>query len=584
MLHGLRQYIWLLLTWTVLCLCHTGCQRNSLVAMPTNRRATSGVFRDVTERAGITFRHSNGAMGKFLFIETTPSGCAFFDSDHDGWLDVLLLNGKPLISSSTPRLGEGQGRGSSITFYRNNRNGTFTDVTRGSGLDSDLNYAHGVAVGDYDNDGREDVVVTAYGGNRLFHNLGGGRFEDVTDKAGVADHHDGAHWATSVAFGDYDNDGFLDLYVCHYCEWSPAKDAQCLDRYGERIYCDPTIYRGDVGRLYRNNRNGTFTDVSVASGVAKFRARGLGVVWLDYDGDGWQDIYVANDMDANFLYHNEGDGTFREQALVAGVAYGASGKPLSGMGIAVGDYDNNGYEDLYVTNFSGQTNSLYRNDGGGMFTYTTENAGLAGPTWHHLGFGVAFLDYNRDGILDLVVGNGHVNTKIEQASVGVTYAQPKGLYRNRGDGTFESASADRGDMAHLRVTRGLAIGDYDNDGRIDVLACNQNDRAELFRNVSRDDHRWISLRLVGTRSNRSGYGTKVYVRARNQKHFAECRSGASYLSASDARVYVGLGKTARVDVALHWLSGQREMMKELETNRFYVCTEGQGCKVDERTK
>jgi len=569
---------------SVLCLSNSGCQRQPIAAAPTRTRASSGVFRDVTERAGITFRHSNGAVGKYLFVETTPGGCAFGDFDNDGWLDVLLLNGKPLKPSPTPRFGEGQGAGTSIKLYRNNRNGTFTDVARGSGLDVDLNYAQGVAVGDYDNDGWDDVYITAYGGNRLFRNRGGGRFEDVTAAAGVADNHDGAHWATSAAFGDYDNDGFLDLYVCHYCEWSPAKDAQCVDRYGERIYCDPTIYRGDVGRLYHNHRNGTFTDVTAASGMAKFRARGLGVVWLDYDEDGRQDLYIANDMDANFLYHNEGDGTFRDEALVAGVAYGASGKPLSGMGIAVGDYDNNGREDLYVTNFSGQTNSLYRNDGGGMFTHVTENAGLAAPTWHSLGFGVAFLDYNRDGFLDIVVGNGHVNDKINQASVGVTYAQPKGLYRNRGDGTFADAAADRGDMSHPRVTRGLAVGDYDNDGRIDVLACNQNDRAELFHNESRDDNRWISLRLVGTRSNRSGYGTKVRVTGGDRKRFAECRSGASYVSASDARVYFGLGKTERVDVALVWLSGRRETWRGLETNRFYVCTEGQGCKVDERTK
>lgn len=543
-------------------------------------RQVSGVFRDVTERAGITFRHSNGAQGQYLFIETTPGGCAFFDSDNDGWLDILFVNGQPLNMAERSNLQTF--KPTPVVLYRNNRNGTFTDVTRGSGLDVDLNYAQGVAVGDFDNDGREDLYVTAYGGNRLFRNLGGGRFEDVTARAGVADNHDGVHWALSAAFGDYNNDGFLDLYVCHYCEWSPETDAHCVDRYGARIYCDPTIYRGDVGRLYRNNGNGTFTDVTAAAGLAKFRARGMGVVWLDYDQDGRQDIYVANDMDANLLYHNEGNGTFREAGLVAGVAYGASGKPLSGMGIAVGDYDNNGYEDLYVTNFSGQTNSLYRNDGGGLFTHVTENAGLSAPTWHYLGFGVAFLDYDRDGWRDLVVGNGHVNDKIEQASIGVTYAEPKGLYRNRGDGTFEDAVADKGDLRTPRVTRGLAIGDYDNDGRVDVLACNQNDRAELFRNESRDDHRWISLRLVGTRSNRSGYGTKVYVSAGRQRQFAECRSGMSYVAASDARVYFGLGKAQRVDVTLHWLSGQRETMQGLATNRFYLCTEGQGCQVDGR--
>lgn len=576
-----RGNLWTII-FGVLCLSNAGCQHRP-IAVEKRTRAASGVFRDVTERAGITFRHSNGARGQYLFIETTSGGCAFFDSDNDGWLDALLLDGKPLNGKGSGFRVQGSApQSSTLKLYRNNRNGTFTDVTRGSGLEVALHYAQGIAVGDFDNDGWEDLYATAYGGNRLFRNRGNGRFEDVTDRAGVADNQDGAHWATSAAFGDGDNDGFLDLYVCHYCEWSPATDARCVDRYGERIYCDPTIYRGDVGRLYRNNRNGTFTDVTAAAGVAKFRARGLGVVWLDYDQDGREDLYIANDMDANFLYHNEGNGTFREVGLVAGVAYGASGKPLSGMGIAVGDYDHNGYEDLYVTNFSGQTNSLYRNDGGGLFTHVTENAGLSAPTWHYLGFGVAFLDYNRDGWLDLVVGNGHVNDKIEHASVGVTYAEPKGLFRNRGDGTFEDAAADKGDLRTPRVTRGLAIGDYDNDGRVDILACNQNDRAELFHNESRDDHRWISLRLVGTRSNRSGYGTKVEVSAGRQKQFAECRSGMSYLAASDARVYFGLGKSRQVDVTLHWLSGQREVIKGLATNRFYLCTEGQGCTVDAR--
>jgi len=549
-----------------------GCRKSQT---NTPLRSPSGIFRNRTTEAGIGFRHSNGETGRYLFVETTPGGCALLDYDNDGWLDLLFVqSGSPPGSrESTP------GR---CVLYHNEGKGRFREVTAGSGLEVDLGYGHGIATGDYDNDGLIDLYVTAYGGNKLFHNLGHGQFEDVTDRSGVSDREGGPHWSTSAVFGDFDNDGLLDLFVCHYCVWSPKSDAVCLDRSGERIYCEPTLYEQEASRLYRNEGKGIFRDITRQAGLAGLHGRALGAAWLDYDGDGWQDLYVANDMSANFLFQNKGNGAFREVALNSGVAYSGSGKALSGMGIGVGDYDNDGREDLYVTNFSGQTNSLYHNDGGGMFTYATESAGLSGPTWHYLGFGTAFFDYNRDGLLDLIVGNGHVNKKIEQATVGVTYAQPKGLYRNLGKGQFAEEVTARGDMNQRRVSRGLAIGDYDNDGRIDVLACNQNDRAELFRNDSRDSHHWISLRLIGTRSNRSGFGARVTVEAAGKRYFAECRSGFSYLSASDPRVFFGLGTEGRpVAVTIEWPGRARERLSGLTVDRFYVCTEGQGCKNDE---
>ncbi len=536
----------------------------------------AGIFRDVAEQSGVAFRHTNGAIGKFLFGETTPPGCALFDADGDGWLDLFV------IQSGAPPGEPASGERGSCALYLNKADGTFRDGTSGSGLNADLGYAQGCAAGDVDNDGKPDLYVTGYGGNRLFRNLGEGRFQDATARTGVGDTEGGPHWATSAAFGDYDADGWLDLFVCHYCAWKPESDATCVDRMGKRIYCDPLIYPGAVSRLYRNEGKGRFRDVTRRVGLDELRARSLGAVWLDCDDDGRLDLYVANDLDGNWLLRNEGD-RFHEVGLEAGASFGADGKALSGMGIGVGDYDNDGREDLYVTNFSGQTNSLYRNDGptGGAprFTHRTQQAGLSGPSWQRLGWGVAFLDYDRDGWSDLVVGNGHVNTEIEAASVGVTYAEPKSLYRNLGDGTFADLSMKGGGLTLPRVTRGLAVGDWDNDGRVDVVAANQNERPQLLRNESEDRNRWLSLRLVGTRSNRDGYGAKVTVRAGELRRFAECRSSLSYASACDPRLHFGLGGAERATVTIRWPSGRRETLPDLEVDRWYVCTEGRGCVV-----
>lgn len=539
------------------------------------RPSGSVPFKDVTERAGITFRHTNGSREKYLFLQTLGGGCAFLDYDGDGWQDILLVS-----CGDFPRPQPQQ----NIFLYRNNGDGTFQDVSRGSGLDRDCRYAQGVAVGDYDNDGRPDVFITAYGGCFLFHNETRNTrpvFRDVTQQAGVGDTDQGPRWASSAAFGDYNNDGWLDLYVCHYAVWSPQIDKLCPVPGRRLTLCNPTVYEADADRLYRNEGNGRFTDVTRRAGIHRVRGRGLALAWLDYNQDGWQDIYIANDMNPNILFRNNRDGTFTDVAVSAGVAYGADGMALSGMGVAVADYDNSGRESLFVTNLNGQLYSLFHNDGGWQFSYATETAGLRLPTLAYSGFGVAFLDFDRDGWRDLVAGNGHVNPEIDQYMPGVTYKEPKGLYHNQRDGTFRDLSPQSGDMTRRRSTRGLAVGDYDNDGKPDVLCVNRNDRAELFRNVNPDENNWLTVRLVGRMANWDGVGTKVWVTAGGLRQFAEARWNASYGSSHDPRLHFGLGKVRRVErLELKWLSGRRDIYTDLAPNQFIVCTEGQGYAVE----
>jgi hypothetical protein len=531
----------------------------------------SGVFEDVAERAGITFRHTNGSQEKYLFLQTLGGGCAFLDYDGDGFQDVLLVT-----CGDFPRTHKQQ----NVFLYRNKGDGTFEDVSRGSGLDADCQYAQGVAVGDYDNDGKPDVFITAYGGCFLFHNETQNAkpvFRDVTQGAGVGDTDKGTRWASSAAFGDYDNDGRLDLYICHYARWSPQTDKLCPMPGRKLNFCDPTVYEPDADRLYHNEGNGRFADVTGKVGINRVRGRGLALAWLDYNDDGWEDIYVANDMNPNILFRNNHNGTFTDVAPSVGAAYGADGIALSGMGVAVGDYDNSGRESLFVTNLNGQLYSLFHNDDGTLFSYATETAGLRLPTLAYSGFGTAFFDYDRDGRRDIVAGNGHVNPEIEQYMPGVTYKEPKGLYHNQRDGTFRDASPQSGDMTRPRSTRGLAVGDYDNDGKLDVLCVNRNERAELFRNVSDDKNNWITIRLVGVTSNRDGAGTKVWVTAGGGRQFAEARLSSSYGSSNDKRLYFGLGSAKKIDrIELKWLSGRRDVYENVQPNQFIVCTEGQG--------
>jgi hypothetical protein len=532
--------------------------------------APAGLFQDVAAAAGVRFRHINGAAGQLYLIETTGSGCALFDYDNDGLVDAFLVQSGPLPGNPGPRRN---------ALYHNNGGSDiphFTDVTTGSGLE-DAGYGQGVAVGDYDNDGYPDLYVTGYGGNHLFRNLGGtGRFEDVTRRAGVGDTDQGPRYATSAAFGDYDNDGRLDLYVCHYCPWTPATDKPCHDTRHRRDYCTPEIYDPDVHRLYHNRGGGRFEDVTQKSGIGSEPGRGLAVAWLDFDGDGREDIYVANDQDASFLWHNLGNGRFKDVAVEAGCAYAESGVPLAGMGIAVGDYDNDGREDLFVTNFSNQPNTLYRNLGHGRFEDVSMAAGVALPHMHFLSFGCEFFDYDADGWKDLIVADGHLQLHVADNFDGVSYAERKQLFHNEGGRGFTEVTSGLGDLAQPVVSRGLAVGDVDNDGRLDILVNNQNGPAQLFMNRAPRRH-WISFKTTGTKSNREGKHARITLTAGGLRQTVEVRAGSSYASASDPRVYFGLGAAARVErVEVRWPSGTRDTARDLPADLFYVVTEGKG--------
>jgi hypothetical protein len=532
-----------------------------------------GPFKEVAQSAGIHFVQNTGATGKFYYIESSGSGCAFFDYDNDGYLDVLLIQSGPF-----PRLPGDTSPASHCALYHNNGDGTFTDVTAGSGLDRDLGYGQGVAVGDYDNDGYDDLYITAYGGNHLLHNEHGtGKFTDVTAKAGVGDTEHGPRYATSAAFGDYDNDGRLDLYVCHYSPWTAQSNVVCHTAHNQPEYCTPDVYDADVHLLYHNNGDGTFTDVTRKSGIAQVKGRGLGVAWLDYDGDGKEDLFVANDMNTQFLWHNDGKGHFTNDAGTAGCAFNVDGHVLSGMGVAVGDYDHSGNESLLVCNFSQQPNTLYQNRGRGLFADMSVPSGLAVPHMNFLCYGCDFLDYDADGWRDLIIANGHVAVHVAETTDGVTYAERKQLFHNDGNGHFSEITENLGDLNIQTVSRGLAVGDYDNDGRQDFLVINQNGPAQLFHNENRNGNHWISFKTIGVRSNRDGYHAKLTIHYGKQHDFAEVRSGSSYLSHSDSRVYFGLGAATRIDtLEVRWPSGTRETVRGIAADHSYVLTEGRG--------
>lgn len=548
--------------------CVTGCHRKP-AALPTIAApARAGLFRDVAAEAGLRFLHSNGATGKKYFAEITGSGCAFLDYDQDGRPDVLLLDAGHLPGEpGTPH----------SALFHNLGGGRFAEVTSASGFHP-TGYCQGVAVGDYDNDGYPDLYVTGYGGNRLFHNeRGTGRFTDVTARAGVGDTEGGPRYALSAAWGDYDGDGKLDLFVCHYARWTPATNRPCYDSRHVLGYCQPVAYAGDTPRLYRNLGNGSFADVTHATGLDKVSGRAMGVAWLDYDGDGHEDLFVTCDMQPNLLLRNTGAGGFREVAERAGVAYGDMGTPLSGMGIAVGDYDNDGREDLHVTNFSNQPNSLYRNEGRQLFENRTAASGLAEASNPFLGWGCEFLDYDRDGWRDLVVANGHFQEEVERTAPGITYRQPKSLYRNTGDGRFQFVTEGLGDLAVPTLGRGLAVGDYDGDGRLDVLVNNMNGPAQLLRNTGGDAGHWVSFQLRGTRCNRDARHARITLRASGRRQFAEARAGSSFCSASDPHVYFGLGPAVKLDeVEIQWSGGPRVRARNLSVDRVWQWTEGDG--------
>ena len=516
-------------------------------------------FADVTAKAGITFVHASGASPDKYMVETFGSGVAWIDIDNDGFVDLYFVNGAP---------------GAANALYRNNRDGTFKDVTQASGTaaSNSRSYKTGVAVGDYDNDGRLDLYVTALGPNILFRNMGDGRFTDVTATAGVAG--PASEWSTSTGFSDYDRDGDLDLYVANYVDFRMDENPWCGSRQpGYRMYCNPTIFDGTANRLYRNNGDGTFSDVSKQAGVANPAGKGLGVVFCDYDRDADVDIYVANDLVRNFLYRNNGDGTFQDVAYAAGVGFDINGKPQAGMGVDCGDVDGNGFPELFVTNFSEELNTLYENRGDGLFEDVSQKAGL-GSGFLPLGFGTKLFDIDNDGDLDIHVTNGHVIDNVKLYQPKLSYEQKDLLYENVG-GRFRDVSAGSGPaLQATRVGRGLAVADFDNDGNVDVAISSLGRKAVLLRNVAPRQGNWLQIRAEGTASNRFGLGATVRVQTPGKLQVREINNAASYLSANDTRLHVGLGAaTTAPQVEILWPSGRRQTLTGVTANQIVTVRE-----------
>jgi len=521
-------------------------------------------FIDVAAAAGIRFTHNSGRAGKKWLPETMGSGCAFFDADGDGWPDILLINGKDWAPG---------GRRSTAALYRNNHNGTFTDITRGSGLDIEI-YGMGVAAGDYDNDGRDDVYVTALGGDRLFHNEGRGKFRDVTRESGVAN----SAFSASAVWFDFDRDGKLDLFVANYVQWTPKGDLWCSLDGSSKSYCTPESYKGTSSRLYRNLGGGKFEDVTVRAGLANPTSKSLGVAVLDYNNDGWPDLFVANDTEPNRLYRNNGNGSFTEAGLTAGVAYSEDGVARGAMGVDAADYDGSGREHLLVGNFSNQMLGLYHNEGNGLFVDEAPRSSVGRASLLSLTFGAFFFDYDLDGRPDILAANGHIEEEIGRVQPRIQFREPPLLFRNLGKGRFEDVSRGAGaDFARPMVARGAAYADFDRDGDLDVLITTNHGPAHLFRNDGGNRSHWLSVRLAGTRSNRDGIGAVVIVTTASGRQRQRVHSGSSYCSQSDLALTFGLGgETRATSVEVEWPSGARERSVNVAANQFLTIEEGKG--------
>ena len=545
----------------------------SILQLPRLRAASmAGVsagpgfrFVDVTSDAGIRFRHNSGAFGGKFLPETLGSGCAFLDYDRDGWQDILLINGMDWPGHKQRR--------SPLRLYRNNRNGTFTDVSARAGMDMDV-YGMGVAVGDYDNDGFPDILITCVGQNRLFHNTGKGSFIDVTNPSGLGKR---LGFSTSALWFDYDRDGLLDLFVCNYVKWSPDRDVFCSLDGKHKSYCTPEAYRGETCWLFHNRGNGTFEDVTASSGIFDSSSKSLGVAMLDDDQDGWLDLLVANDTQPNKLYRNQRNGTFKDAAVDAGLAFSAEGKARAGMGVDVGDFTNSGRPGVAITNFDNEMTGLYEFNGK-TYEDIAAQAGVGLASKNSLGFGCAFFDVDLDGWLDLAVANGHIDETVRNIRGNVGYAQPPQLFLNNGKGVFHDVAAEiGGGFDQPKVGRGLAYGDFDRDGDLDLLLTTNNGAAYLYRNDQLAGNRSVRFRLVGTKSNRDGIGATVRIFAAGMSQSRMVKSGSSYLSQSELPVTFGLGKHDRIErVVVAWPSGRTEEFKNLAAGRCYECVEGKG--------
>lgn len=536
-------------------------------AFPSLLKAASpGIrFVDVTESAGIHFRHNSGAYGGKLLPETLGSGCAFLDYDADGWQDILLVNGMDWTGHKRQR--------TTMKLYRNNRNGKFTDVTKAARLDEEM-YGMGVAVGDYNNDGFPDIFITCVGQSRLFRNTGKGDFVDVTKTSGLSGKEG---LSTSAIWFDYDRDGLLDLLVCNYVHWSANRDVFCSLDGKNKSYCTPEAYRGDTCWLYHNRGNGTFEDVTATSGIFDSSSKSLGVAMLDYDQDGWPDVLVANDTQPNKLYHNLRNGKFKDIAVEAGLAFSTEGKARAGMGVDVADFENSGKPGIIITNFDNEMIGLYRSTPKG-FDDVAMQTGLGAASRNTLGFGCVFFDANLDGLLDIAVANGHIDETVRNIRGNVGYAQPAQLFINQGGGQFNDEAAEvGGGFDSPKVGRGLAVGDIDRDGDLDVLLMTNNGPAYLYRNDQLAGNKSIRFHLIGTKSNRDAIGAKVQIHYNGQIASQMVRSGSSYLSQSELPLTFGLGRGDRIErVVIEWPSGRAEEHPNLAAGKAFQVTEQKG--------
>jgi hypothetical protein len=525
---------------------------------------------DVAEQAGITLLNICGGPSKDYIVEVNGNGAAFFDYDNDSDMDVLIVNGSTLANIK-------YGGDPMVALFRNDGKGRFADVTPASGLGA-RGWGMGTCIADYDNDGFQDIYVTAFGPNVLVHNNGDGTFTDITARAGVGD----PRWSTNCAFGDYDRDGDLDLYVANYVAFSeltiPKRGASSSCKYlGIDVMCGPRDLVGEPDTLYRNNGDGTFTDVTRSAGIVDPGHYGFGVLFSDLDDDGWPDIFVANDSVPNLLFRNNRNGTFTEIGLASGLALSVDGKAQASMGADAADYDGDGRLDVFVTNFSQDYNTLYQNSAEGLFSDVSHQAGVVTPALPYLGWGTGFADFDNDGLLDIFVANGHVYPEIDRSGRGTKYLQRKQLFKNQGKGRFSDVSEDvGGGLLIEKSSRGAAFGDVDNDGDIDVLVINMNDRPTLLRNDTQSSNNWITLKMEGTR-NRDAIGARVWLEDEGSLQVAEVRSGGSYLSHNDMRVHFGLGRRTRVPpVKVRWPEGAVERFEGLRPNGIHVIRQGQG--------
>ncbi len=544
-----------------------GLRLVNALAAPARQTSTRGLrLVDVTSQAGIQFHHNSGAYGGKFLPETLGSGCAFLDYDRDGWQDILLINGMDWPGHKRQL--------STLRLYRNNRDGSFSDVTRKAGLDVEM-YGMGVAVGDYNNDGFPDILITCVGQNRLFRNTGKGTFVDVARSSGLAARQS---FSTSALWFDFDRDGLLDLFVCNYVKWSPEHDVFCSLDGKHKSYCTPEAYRGETCWLFRNRGNGTFEDVTATSGIFDSSSKSLGVAMLDYDQDGWPDLLVANDTQPNKLYRNMHNGTFKDVAVDAGIAFSAEGKARAGMGVDAADFDNSGASGVAITNFDNEMIGLYRALGNGTYEDVAMQAGVGPVSKNTLGFGCVFLDADLDGAVDLLVANGHIDETVRNIRGNVGYAQPPQLFLNSGKRTFRDVATEVGEgFSQPKVGRGLAYGDFDRDGDVDILMTTNNGPSFLFRNDQLAGNRSIRFHLVGTSSNRDAIGATVRIYHDGSSQSRLVRGGSSYLSQSELPVTFGLGKRDRIDrVVIQWPNGKIEEYKNLVAGRAYECIEAKG--------